>query len=91
MSVKVRIPSLLRSKAGGVRETSVEGDTVAQALRNLEEKLPQLTRYLRDENGKLRPAVNVYVNDEHVRFRQGLDTPLHDGDQVYVVPVIMGG
>jgi molybdopterin synthase sulfur carrier subunit len=74
-----------------VSEVTVKGDTVAQVLRSLEERYPQLTRYLRDENGAIRPIVNVYVNDEHVRFRQGLQTPLRDGDQVYVVPLVMGG
>ena len=46
---------------------------------------------LRNESGALRPRVNIYVNDEHVRFRQGLQTPLQDGDTVYVMPIIMGG
>jgi len=91
MPIKVRIPSALRSQPDGVTEIAVDGDTVAQALRDLEERYPGLTRYLRDESGALRPRVNIYVNDEHVRFRQGLQTPLHDGDQVYVVPLVMGG
>jgi molybdopterin converting factor small subunit len=72
MAVKVRIPGSLRSQTGGVTEVSVQGATVAEALRGLE-------------------AVNVYVNDEHVRYRQGLQTPLREGDLVFVVPTIMGG
>jgi molybdopterin converting factor small subunit len=46
---------------------------------------------LRDESGALRPRVNIYVNDEHVRYRQGVQTPLQDGDVVLVTPIIMGG
>lgn len=91
MTVKVRIPGSLRSQTGGVTEVNVQGATVAEALRGLEAVLPELASVLRDEGGNLRPIVNVYVNDEHVRYRQGLQTPLRDGDLVFVVPTIMGG
>jgi molybdopterin synthase sulfur carrier subunit len=91
MAVKVRIPGSLRSQTGGVTEVSVQGATVAEALRGLEAALPGLASVLRDEGGNLRPIVNVYVNDEHVRYRQGLQTPLREGDLVFVVPTIMGG
>jgi molybdopterin synthase sulfur carrier subunit len=91
MAVTVRIPTALRSQAGGITEVSVEADTVAQALRGLQEAIPGLTPLLRDESGELRPRVSIFVNDEHVRYRQGLDTPLRAGDWVYVMPVITGG
>ena len=91
MSVRIRIPSTLRAQVGGAPEVSVDGDTVAQALRTLEARFPTLTPYLRQKDGSLRPVVNLYVNDENVRFRQGLDTPLHDGDELYLVPLVMGG
>lgn len=91
MWVRVRIPSTLRAQVGGAAEVSVDGDTVAQALRNLETRFPALTTHLRREDGSLRPVVNLYVNDENVRFRQGLDTPLRDGDELYFVPLVMGG
>jgi molybdopterin synthase sulfur carrier subunit len=81
----------LRSHTGGITQISVEGDTVEQALRGLEAQLSGLTPFLRDKEGELRPRVSIYVNDEHVRFHQGLQTPLRDGDLVYVVPTIMGG
>ena len=91
MSVRVRIPSALRARAGGPTEIVVDARDVAHALRQLEAVYPALTPMLRDVEGTLRPKVMIYVNDVHVRFRQGLDTSLQDGDQVYVVPVVMGG
>ena len=91
MPVRVRIPSSLHPQVGGVAEVSVDGDTVDQALHNLEARFPALTPHLRLEDGSLRPVVSIYLNDEHVRFHQGLDTPLRDGDQLYFVPLIMGG
>jgi molybdopterin converting factor small subunit len=69
----------------------VNASTVQEALRNLEERFPALIPLLRDAAGQLRPKVNVYVNDEHVRHRRGEQTRLQDGDTVLVVPVIMGG
>jgi molybdopterin synthase sulfur carrier subunit len=69
----------------------IEAQTVAEALHALEQRFPPLVPLLRDESGALRPRVNIYVNDEHVRFRQGLQTPLQAGDTVYITPMIMGG
>jgi molybdopterin synthase sulfur carrier subunit len=57
----------------------------------MEQRYPSLVPLLRDQNGALRPRVNIYVNDEHVRYLQGLQTPLQDGDTVYITPIIMGG
>jgi molybdopterin converting factor small subunit len=91
LEVVVRIPSALRSHTGGKTQTHVDASTVEQALEALEERFPALVPFLRDESGALRPRVNIYVNDEHVRYRQGLRTPLQDGDTVLVTPIIMGG
>lgn len=91
MSVRVRIPSTLRSHTGGATQIELEATTVEQVLQGLDERFPALVPLLRDEDGALRPRVNIYVNDEHVRHRQDLQTPLRDGDQVYVTPIIMGG
>jgi len=91
MAVICRVPHLLRAKTGGQRQVEVEAHTVLQALARLEERYPQLRPYLRGADGAHRPNLQVYVNDEHVRFRQGLDTPLTDGDIVLVVPTVMGG
>jgi molybdopterin converting factor small subunit len=91
MPVVVRIPSALRAHTGGTTQINVATSTVEEVLRSLEERFPALTPFLRDESGALRPRVNIYVNDEHVRYRQGVQTPLQDGDTVLVTPIIMGG
>ena len=91
MTVVIRVPSALRSQTGGITRMEVQGSTVSQVLQALEIAYPALVPYLRDGRGELRPKVNVYVNDEHIRFRQGLQTPLRDGDEVFVMPLVMGG
>ena len=91
MNVRIRLPSALRSHTGGNTEVDMEAQSVEQALHCLQERFPTLTPLLRDESGALRPRVNIYVNDEHVRFRQGLQTPLQDGDILFVMPIVMGG
>jgi molybdopterin synthase sulfur carrier subunit len=91
MHIIVRIPSALRAYTGGTTRITVNASTVKDALRGLEERFPALIPLLRDEAGQLRPRVNVYVNDEHVRYHEGEQTRLQDGDTVLVVPVIMGG
>jgi MoaD family protein len=91
MPIQVRVPTALRAKTEGTTQIEVEATHVAGALRKLESTYPDLVPVLRDEEGALRPRVSVYVNDRHVRFLQGLETPLQEGDEVYVVPVVMGG
>jgi adenylyltransferase/sulfurtransferase len=91
MQVIVRIPSALRSHTEGATRITVSASTVDEALRGLEERFPAFIPYLRNEAGQLRPRVNVYVNDEHVRYRQGMQTPLQEGDMVFVMPLAMGG
>lgn len=91
MPIRTRIPGALTSYTGGNTEIDVEAQTVDEALSALEQRYPPLVPLLRNPGGALRARVNIYVNDEHVRFRQGLETPLQDGDTVYVMPIIMGG
>jgi molybdopterin converting factor small subunit len=76
---------------GGSTSIDVQACTVDDALRQLEAARPALVPVLRNAAGALKPKVIVYVNDVHVRFLQGTDTPLEDGDVVYVVPLVMGG
>jgi molybdopterin converting factor small subunit len=90
-NVQLRLPSALRPHTGGVTQLDVQATSVEQALHALEQRLPSLVPLLRDQTGALRPRVNIYVNDEHVRYRQGLKTPLQEGDTVYVTPIIAGG
>ncbi|HEY8478143.1 MAG TPA: ubiquitin-like small modifier protein 1 [Chloroflexota bacterium] len=92
MSVRVRIPSPLRSITGGAAEVTVAATgSLAQVLSTLEEQYPGLGQRLRVADGGLNRFINVYVNGEDVRFLQGLDTPLKEGDEVSIVPAVAGG
>lgn len=91
MSATIRIPTQLRSLAGGSSEVKVEGDTVGALLADLERAHPGFRERLFDDAGKLRRFVNVFVADEDVRFREGLDTAVADGDTVSIVPAVAGG
>ena len=91
MPIQVRVPTALRQVTGGTTRIEVKANHVGAALQELEAAYPALKPVLRDQEGALRPRVSVYVNDRHVRFLQGLETPLEDGDEVYVLPVVMGG
>lgn len=90
MAIDVRIPTVMRTYTGGAKEVSGAGQTVAQLIDDLEARHPGLRDRLVDA-GELRRFINVYVNDEDVRFLGGLDAPLRDGDQVVVLPAVAGG
>ena len=91
MSVTVRIPTPLRKLTGGADEVAIEGATIGEVIENLEVAHPGLKERLCDESGEIRRFVNVYLNDEDVRFINGRDTALKDGDDVSIVPAIAGG
>ena len=91
MSVKVRIPSPLQSLTGHQAEVEATGTNVAEVLDSLEARYPGLKGRICDEEGKLRRFVNLYLNDEDIRFLQGEQTPLREGDQVSIIPAIAGG
>jgi molybdopterin converting factor small subunit len=91
MPIRARVPGPLAAHTGGKASLEIEAQSVGEALQVLEQRFPALVPLLRDAGGALRPKVNLYVNDEHVRFRQGLQTPLRDGDTLLVVPIVMGG
>ncbi len=91
MTVKVRIPTQLRELSGGASELTLEGKTVAEVLGQLEEQHPGFAARLHDDNGALRRFVNVFVADEDIRFLQGLDTAVEDGQTVSIVPAVAGG
>ncbi len=91
MSVSVRIPTPLRKLTGGADEVAIEGANVGEIIENLEAAHPGLKERLCDEAGEIRRFVNVYVNDEDVRFLEGRSTALKDGDEVSIVPAIAGG
>ena len=91
MAVQVYVPTPLRKLTGNQSRVGIEGRTVGQLLGNLENSFCGIGKKLLDENGALRPYLNLYVNDEDIRFLQDLDTPLKDGDRVSIVPAIAGG
>jgi molybdopterin synthase sulfur carrier subunit len=91
MSVTVRIPAPLRKLTGGQSEVSAAGATVADLVEDLEANHPGLKERLCDESGAIRPFVNIYVNDEDIRFLKGPETALGEGDSVSIVPAIAGG
>jgi sulfur-carrier protein len=90
MSIEVRIPTILRSYTGGAKSVEGSGDTLADLLSDLETRHGGLRERLVDDGG-LRRFVNVYLNDEDVRFLGGLDAPVQDGDTVTVLPAVAGG
>ena len=87
----IRIPTPLRSYSSGQEEVHVEGATLKSALADLDRRHPGLGERLVNEKGALRPYINVFVNDEDVRYLDGLDTALRDGDKLSIVPAIAGG
>jgi MoaD family protein len=90
MPVKVQIPTPMREQAGGSAEVEVAGGTVQAALDDLVRKHPGLGPKLFD-NGRLRPYVNVFVNDEDIRFLDEMATPVKDGETVALIPAVAGG
>jgi molybdopterin synthase sulfur carrier subunit len=87
----VRIPPVLRAKTGGQPEVEAAGANVGEVLRALTEAHPDTAAQLFGEGGELNRYVNVYLNDEDVRFLGGLETPVKDGDTVTVLPAVAGG
>ena len=91
MPVTVRIPTTLRSITKGSAEVQAKGGSVADVVEDLERQFPGLRDRLVDEGGELRRFINIYVNEEDIRFLQGKKTALKEGDQVSIVPAIAGG
>ena len=90
MAVEVRIPTILRTYTGGEKAVSGQGSTLAEVIDDVEGRHPGIkSRLVESEN--LRRFVNVYVNDEDVRFSGGLEAPTADGDVVVVLPAVAGG
>jgi sulfur-carrier protein len=90
MAIEVRIPTILRTYTGGSKSVEGQGDTLSALLTDLDAKHPGLRdRLIKD--GSLHRFVNIYVNDEDVRFLGSLDTVLKDGDNVTILPAVAGG
>lgn len=91
MSVEVRVPTILRSYTGGEKSVTGSGETLAELLADLETRHPGLPGRLVTEDGALHRFVNVYVNDEDVRFLGALEAKLSPGDTVTILPAVAGG
>jgi sulfur-carrier protein len=91
MSIDVRIPTILRSFTGGAKAVQGSGDTLADLLTDLDRQYPGIKGRLITDEGALHRFVNVYVNDEDVRFLGGLDAKLNSGDSVTILPAVAGG
>jgi sulfur-carrier protein len=90
MAIEVRIPTILRNYTGGAKSVEGSGGTLADLIADVDSRHSGLAERLVDE-GTLRRFVNVYLNDEDVRFLGGLDAPVKDGDTVTVLPAVAGG
>ncbi|KUI38664.1 molybdopterin synthase sulfur carrier subunit [Mycobacterium sp. IS-1496] len=93
MSVTVEIPTILRTHTGGEKRVSASGATLADIISDLETNYSGISERLVDPDkpGKLHRFVNIYVNDEDVRFSGGMDTAISDGDSVTILPAVAGG
>ena len=91
MAIQVRIPTILRTHTGGNKTVEGTGATLGALVDDIDAQHPGIKNRLVTEEGKLHRFVNVYVNDEDVRFLGGLGTPLKDGDSVTVLPAVAGG
>ena len=91
MEIKVRIPSPLQPLTGDQGQVCAQGTNLKEVLENLEVQFPGIKSRLYDEEGALRKFVNLYVNDQDVRFLGGEETLISDGDEVSIVPAIAGG
>lgn len=91
MAVKVRIPTPLRKLTNDVEVVEVSAKTVSDAITELQGQFPGIKERLVDETGAVRRYVNVYVNEEDIRFLENQQTPLKDGDEISIIPAIAGG
>jgi molybdopterin/thiamine biosynthesis adenylyltransferase/rhodanese-related sulfurtransferase/molybdopterin converting factor small subunit len=88
---KISIPTALRQQVGGEATVQVKGSNIGEALASLTAQFPELKKHLYDANGKLRNFVNIYVNDEDIRYKQLEETPIKESDEISIIPSIAGG
>lgn len=91
MAVKVRIPTPLRKLTNGSDEVAAEGRNIAEVISDLEKNFPGLKERICEQDGKLRRFVNLYLNDEDIRFKNNLETEIKDNDEISIIPAIAGG
>lgn len=91
MAVKVRIPTPLRKLTNDVELVQVQAATISEAIAKLQSQFPGIQERLVDDKGEVRRFVNVYVNEEDIRFLENQNTALKDGDEISIIPAIAGG
>src|SRR5438876_11344848 len=91
MSVRLKVPTQLRQLTGGAPELDVEASSIKELLEKVGGDHPELLERVLDEGGEIRRFVNLYVGDEDVRFLEGINTPLKDGEVVVILPAVAGG
>ncbi len=91
MQVTVRVPAPLQKLTQNQAEVKANGANIRELIEDLEKKFPGIEERIYDETGKIRRFINIYVNEEDVRFLQQEETPLKDGDEVSIIPAIAGG
>ena len=91
MAVTVKLPTILRKHAGGEAKVDADGATLRELLSNLETSYPGITKNVRSEDGGLHRFINVYLNDEDVRYLGSLETEVDEGDTVSILPAVAGG
>jgi molybdopterin synthase sulfur carrier subunit len=91
MAVEVRIPTILRKYSNGEKKVQAEGDTVGAVLSDLDQRYPGISSQLFNDDGTLHRFVNVYLNDEDIRFLGSLEAPVADDDVVAILPAVAGG
>jgi MoaD family protein len=91
VSVNVKLPTLLRKHAGGQPRVEAEGATLRELLKDLESRYPGITKNVVTDDGGLHRFINIYVNDEDVRYLGSMETGLKDGDTVSLLPAVAGG
>jgi MoaD family protein len=91
VAVEVRLPTVLRTHAGGASTIQLSGATLGDVLDKLVAEYPGLAGQVVQDDGSLHKFVNIYVNDDDVRYLQGLDTPVPDGAEISILPAVAGG
>jgi sulfur-carrier protein len=91
MAVTIKLPTQLRPVAGGAAEANVSGSTVGEVLEGLYAEHPELRERISEPSGELRRFVNVYKAGEDIRFLEGLETPVDEGEELTILPAVAGG
>jgi MoaD family protein len=91
MSVQVKVPTIMRKHVDGQAKVEADGETLSALLDDLESKYPGITKNIRSDDGGLHRFINIYVNDEDVRYLGSLDATIKEGDTISILPAVAGG